>query len=179
MSLTLATIITALLLLALGVPLLVGHSQTIALLKAFPRSRRAAYVLFSAGAAWFLYEVAHLSVADFGEYRVYLFIAFAAIAVLAFKCVPDFLAVRGLSAVILMGATPLLQAAYMQYDKPLRLFMVAFVYVALTVAIWLAAQPWRMRDFLGWVFAQPARTRVIGGCLAGYGLLLTVISFTY
>lgn len=179
MSLLAATLIPGLLLLALGIPLLLNNSAWTASLKRFPRSRRATYVFFTAGAAWFLYAVWHLSPADFGDYRTYLFIGFAAIAVLSFKCVPDFLAVRGLSALILMAAMPLLDAAYMEYDKPQRLFMVTLVYVAIALAIWLGAQPWRLRDFLGWLLARPQRTRAFGGALAAYGLVLAVMAFTY
>jgi hypothetical protein len=179
MSLTVATLIPGILLVLLGVPLLLNHSGYSALLKAFPRSTRAAYLFFGVGAAWFLYAIWHLSPADFGEYRTYLFFGFLAVAVLSFRCVPDFLAVRGLAAIVLMGATPLLQAAYMEYEKPQRLLMVSFVYLALSAAIWLGAQPWRMRDFLGWVLAQPGRARGFGGVLAGYGMILSIVAFTY
>lgn len=179
MSLTLATLIPGLLLLGIGVPLLLNNSAWTTALKQFPRSQRAAYVFFGAGAAWFLYAVWHLSAADFGDYRGYLFVGFAAVAALSFKAVPDFLAVRGLAAVILMGAMPLLDAAYMEYDKPQRLLMVTLVYLAIALAIWLGAQPWRMRDFLNWLFARPQRTRGLGGVLAAYGLLLAAVAFTY
>lgn len=179
MSLTVATLIPGILLLVLGLPLLINHSGYVAALKAFPRSTAAAYVLFGAGAAWFLYGIWNLSPADFGEYRHYLFVGFLVIAVLAFKCVPDFLAVRGLATVILVGAMPLLDAAYMHFDKPQRLLMVTLVYLALAAAIWLSAQPWRMRDFLGWLFARPGRTRGLGGVLAAYGLVLAIVAFTY
>lgn len=179
MSLTVATLIPGILLLVLGLPLLINHSGYVAALKAFPRSTAAAYVLFGAGAAWFLYGIWNLSPADFGEYRHYLFAGFLVIAVLAFKCVPDFLAVRGLATVILVGAMPLLDAAYMHFDKPQRLLMVTLVYLALAAAIWLSAQPWRMRDFLGWLFARPGRTRGLGGVLAAYGLVLAIVAFTY
>jgi len=179
MSLTFATLMPGLLLLALGMPLLLNSSGYTAMLKTFPRSTTAAYVFFSAGAAWFLYAIWHLSPADFGDYRTYLFIGFLIVAVLSFKCVPDFLAVRGLATVILMGAMPLLDAAYMEYDKPQRLFMVSVVYVAIAAAIWLGAQPWRLRDFFSWLFAQPARGRTLGAAIAGYGLLLSIAAFTY
>lgn len=179
MSLTLATLIPGLLLVALGVPLLLNHSGYAAVLKSFPRSTAAAYLFFGAGAAWFLYHIWHLSPADFGDYRKYLFVGFLAVAVLSFKCVPDFLAVRGLATVLLLGAMPLLDAAYMEYDKPQRLFMVSAVYLALTAALWLGAQPWRLRDFFAWLFAQPGRARGVGAALAGYGLLLTIVAFTY
>lgn len=179
MSLTVATLVPGVLLLLLGVPLMLNHTGYTAMLKSFPRSTSAAYVLFGAGAAWFLYAIWHLSPADFGEYRSYLFIGFLLVAVLSFKCVPDFLAVRGLATIVLMGAMPLLDAAYMEYDKPQRLLMVSLVYLALSAAIWLGAQPWRMRDFFSWLFAQPGRTRGVGGALAGYGLLLSIVAFTY
>lgn len=179
MSLLLATLIPGLVLLGLGMPLLTNNSAYATLLKRFPRSQRAAFVFFGAGAAWFLYAVWHLSQADFGDYRGYLFVGFAAIAVLSFKCVPDFLAVRGLSALILMAAMPLLDAAYMEYDKPQRLLMVSLVYLAIALAIWLGAQPWRLRDFFTWLFARAERTRLLGGALAGYGLLLAAVAFTY
>lgn len=179
MSLSLATLIPGLLLLALGVPLLMNHSGYTAMLKSFPRSTAAAYVFFTIGAAWFLYAIWHLSSADFGDYRTYLFVGFLAVAVLSFRCVPDFLAVRGLCTIVLMGAMPLLDAAYMEYDKPQRLFLVTAVYLALSAAIWLGAQPWRLRDFFGWLFARPGRTRGLGGVLAGYGILLTFVAFTY
>ena len=179
MSLTLATLIPGLLLVALGLPLLMNHSGFTAVLRRFPRSTVAAYVLFGVGAAWFLYQIWHLSPADFGEYRTYLFFGFLIVAILSFKCVPDFLAVRGLATILLLGAMPLLEAAYMEYDKPQRLLMVTLVYVAIASAVWLGAQPWRMRDFLGWLLAQPGRVRGFGGALAGYGLLLSIVAFTY
>ncbi len=179
MSLTVATLIPALLLLALGAALVSGHSTVTAGLKAFPRSSSAAVVLFGVGALWFLKEVWHLSPADFGEYRTFLAIGFAAVALLSFKYVPDFLAVRGLAVLVLMGAMPLLGAAYMHYEHPQRLFMVSAVYVAIALAIYLGASPFRMRDFLEWLFQRPARGRVLGGILAGYGLLLAIVAFTY
>ena len=179
MSLTLATLLPAVLLLTLGVPLLMNHSGFVAALKALPRSTSAAYVFFTAGAAWFLHAIWNLSPADFGDYRHWLFVGFLVVAVLAFKCVPDFLAVRGICILVLMGAMPLLDAAYMEYEKPQRLVMVSLVYAALAAAIWIGAQPWRLRDFFGWLFARPARVRGVGGACTGCGLLLAMVAFTY
>jgi hypothetical protein len=179
MSLTVATLIPGLLLLALGLPLLLNHAGFAAMLRSFPRSKAAAYVFFSSGAAWFLYAIWHLSPADFGEYRTYLFIGFAAVAVLAFKCVPDFLAVRGLAAVILMGAMPLLDAGFMNFEHAQIVFYKIAVYIAIAAAIWLGAQPWRLRDSLTWLLARPERTRGVGGALTGYGITLAIVAFTY
>lgn len=179
MSLTTATLVTGLLLLGLGAPLLLNHAGYAAVLKSFPRSRAAAYVFFSAGAAWFLYNIWHLSPADFGEYRYYLFAGFTAVAVLAFRCVPDFLAVRGLATLILMGAMPLLDAGFMNFEHTRIVLYKIAIYLAIITAIWLGAQPWRLRDFLTWLFARPGRARGVGGALTGYGVLLAIVAFTY
>jgi hypothetical protein len=178
MSLFTATLVFGLILVAMGMPLLIDHAASTAAIKAFPRSTSVGYIVFSAGAAWFLYNIWNLSKADFGEYRTILFIGFAAVAVLAFKCVPDFLGVRGACALVLIGAMPFLDAAFMEYDRPQRLFMVGFVYAALALAIWLGAQPWRLRDFFNWLFARPARSRGLGGFLVAYGFLLCGVAFT-
>lgn len=179
MSLLLATLLPGLLLLALGVPLLLNHAGVIALLKATPRSTGAALVFFGAGALWFLWIILNLSPADFGDYKLWLAVGFALIAVLSFKCVPDFLAVRGLCVLMLIAAEPLLGAAYMEYAHPQRLFMVSAVYVGIVLALWLGASPFRLRDFFEWLFARPGRTRAVGAALAAYGLLLAVVAFTY
>jgi hypothetical protein len=177
MSLFAASLIPGLILIVVGVPLLLDLAGVKAAIKAFPRSTSAGYLVFGAAAAWFLYNILHLSNADFGEYRYYLFAGFAAVAVLAFKCVPDFLGVRGASALVLIGAAPFLDAAYMEYGHPPRLFMVSFVYVAIAFAIWLGAQPWRLRDFFSWLFARPLRSRGLGGIFLAYGIVLCVAAF--
>jgi hypothetical protein len=172
MSLFASSLIPGLMLIALGLPLLLDVSGVTAAIKAFPRSATAGYIVFGAAAAWFLFNILHLSDADFGEYRYYLFAGFAAVAILSFKCVPDFLGVRGASALVLIGASPFLDSAYMEYGHPARLFMVSFVYVAIALAIWLGAQPWRLRDFFSWLFARRVRSRGLGGLFLAYGILL-------
>jgi hypothetical protein len=179
MSLLLATLLPGLLLVALSVPLLAGHTGFAAALKAFPRSSAAANVFFGAGAAWFLWVIAHLGKADLIVDRPYMLGGFAVLAVLSLIYMREFLAVRGLAVLVLLGAMPLLDAAYMEYDHPQRLLIVTPVFVAVALAIWLGASPFRLRDFFEWLFARPGRPRAVGGAALGYGLLLTVVAFTY
>jgi hypothetical protein len=172
MPLYASSLIPGVLLIAFGLPLALDISGFKVALRAFPRSESLGYVVFGAASAWFLYNILHLSDADFGEYRYFLFAGFGAVAILSFKCVPDFLGVRGACALVLIGASPFLQSAFMEYGHPARLFMVSLVYVALVLAIWLGVQPWRLRDFLNWLFAQPARSRGLGSLLVAYGVVL-------
>ena len=179
MSLLTAHLISGLVLLALGVPLLIGSKTAAASLKAMPRSPVATALFFGTAAVWFLYLVWHLSPADFGEYRIPLFIGFALIAVLSLKYAADFLAVRGLCALMILAAVPLLGSAYMKYDQPQRLLMVTVIYIGIALALWLAVQPYRVRDFLEWLFRTAGRSRLFGTVLAGCGLALVAIGFTF
>jgi hypothetical protein len=179
MSLTLATLLPGILFIALGSLFLINNSLIRSLFESLPRSQVAAGVFFGGGAIWFLYNVWNLSEADFGEYHVALFVGFAAVAVLAFYYVPDFLAVRGLAILALLSAMPLLDAAYGEFQFGQRRFMVTAVYIFIALGIYLGAVPFRLRDFFQWHFATTTRPRVLGGTLVTYGCVLAVVAFTY
>ena len=84
MSLTAATLVTSILFLVMGLALSIPSTAVLSMLKGFPRSTMASLVLLGAGTLGFLYRVAHLSPADFGDYRNFLLFAFATLAVLAY-----------------------------------------------------------------------------------------------
>ena len=181
MSLFLATLLPGLFLALLGFLLSLNLPLVVATLKGLPRSSVASLVLFGGGVLWFLVLVATMGEADriFGSSNAPWVIGFAALGVLSMKYVPDFLAVRGLSMLVLLAAWPLLHAAFMEYEVPQRLFMVTFVFVAIVAALYLAAVPYRLRDFFQWLFARPARARAMGRGLLGYGIVLIVVALTY
>lgn len=143
------------------------------------RSKTAAIALFGPASLWFLWHVANLSRADFGDYKQYLLLGFSAVAIGSFFVVRDFLAPRGLAVLMLLGARPLLDAAYMQYHYPQRLLLVVVVYMGIALGMWVGASPFRMRDFYTWLYAKEGRTRLVGLSVALYGLVLIIASLTY
>jgi len=185
MTLTLATLITGLLLTLLGVIFLLPSSAIVTSVKRFPRSRSAAYVLFGLGAAWFLFRIWHLSAADFGQYRKILFCFFAAVTAGAFFVVPDFLAVRGACVLVLLGAGNLLEPGFMNWDYgELTDFGAIYVYklvvfTAVALVIYLGAAPFRLRDFLEWLYRKPGRAQWAGGVLAVGGVLVMLTTLAY
>jgi hypothetical protein len=179
MSLFLATLLPGLLLAALGGFLCWPGAGPAA--KALPRSQQAAWALFGLGALWFMWRLSRAGEADliFFQAPAPVMIAFGVLAVLAFIYTPDFLAVRGLAVLILLGAEPLLNAAYMEWEHPQRLLMVTAVYAALAAALYLAAYPYRLRDWFDWLFRTAARPRIVGGVILVYGLATAAAAFTY
>ena len=181
MTLFLATLLPGLFLALLGVLLLWNGPRVGSAARALPRSPGAAWLFFGAGAVLFLLRVSRLGEADliFFQTPTVVMIAFGALAVLAFLYTPDFLAVRGLCILMLLVAEPLLYAAYMEWSHPWRRLMVAEVYVALGLVPYLAAAPYRLRDFFEWLFKQPARPRLIGTVLLAFGLATVASAFSY
>lgn len=181
MSLFLATLLPGVFLALLGGLLLWNHPQVERFARALPRSQPASWFLFGAGALWFMWRLSRVGEADliFVEKPLPLMLAFGALAVAAFIYTPDFLAVRGLSVLMLLAAEPLLYSAYMEWTHPQRLLMVSAVYLGLAAAIYLAAVPYRLRDFFEWLYRTPARARVLGGLFFAYGLATSAAAFTY
>ena len=181
MSLLLATLLPGLFLVLLGALLFWNHSVVASVARALPRSSIAAWVFFGASAVWFIWRLSHLGESDLIFFKTPqpVMIAFALLAVLAIFFTPDFLAVRGLSVLMLLAAEPLLYSAYMEYHHPQRLLMVSAVYIGLGLALYLAAAPYRLRDFFEWLFRLPSRPRVIGAIILGYGLATAAAAFTY
>lgn len=181
MSLFLATLLPGLFIALLGGILLANNSLVSSTAKALPRSSRAALVFFGAGAALFLWRCSSLTESDLIFFKTpgLVMAAFGLLAVLSFIYTPDFLAVRGLCVLVLLAAEPLLYAAYMEYQHPQRLLMVTAVYLALALSLYLAAAPYRLRDFFEWLFQRPSRPRLVGAVLFSYGLATAAAAFTY
>jgi len=181
MSLFLATLLPGLFLAALGILLLWNNPMVGSMARSLPRSNRAAWLFFGAAAAWFLLRISHLGESDLIFFKTPqpVMLGFGVLALLAFFYTPDFLSVRGLSVLMLLVAEPLLYAAYMEYQYPQRLLMVTAVYIGIALALYLAAAPYRLRDFFEWLFFRPARPRVLGAIVLVYGLVTAAAAFTY
>jgi hypothetical protein len=177
MSLLLAQLLVGLALIALGGALAADTPLIRAGLRALPRSSAAAYMLFGGAAAWFVFLVFNMSDADLivPAPKSYYAGAFAILAVLAFFNVAEFLAVRGLAALILLAAGPLLAAGFGHYGLAL-VYKIA-VYLALTAALGLAGQPWRLRDAIDWLQRVPGRARRVGAAFAASGLVVLGAAF--
>jgi hypothetical protein len=181
MNLTLftATIIPGICLILAGGLLFWNDNSVSSITKRLPRSRRFTLLAFGLGSIWFIYKVSHLGEADFGNHRNLLMGIFAIIAALSYFFVPDFLAVRGVCIIWLLAAMEMLSSAFGLYDVSSRLFLTVFAYLLIVLSIYLAVAPYRARDFLEWLFKRASRPKLFGAVLLAYGLILSVVAFTY
>ncbi len=173
-----ALVVTGALLAATGLVLLAGGSRLAAPLQKAIRSQTLAVLLMGGATVWFLFKIAHLGEADFGRYRQIIFVLFATVGAASFFVLPDFLAVRGLAVLVLLTAQEvILKASFFHYSWP-QLLLNGFTYLAILAALWLGASPFRMRDFLQWLFRRRQRSVLLGTGLLLYGGTLMGAAFT-
>jgi len=173
------TLETALIL--VGLLLIIGHvvalvlpQQTQAWLKEFPRSSFAGILLLVIAAGWFYWLVTHMDLGEFDKFRRALMIGTPIAAVLTGLYVQEFLAVRSLGMIVLLGAEALLEAAWLRPEMS-RLWLVSLVYVWLTAALFWVGMPYTLRDQIAWISASATRWRI--GAIIGivYGVILIAV----
>lgn len=179
LSLTQSTLFFGLILLAAGGSLLLKYSSVSAMARSFPRSDQAGKVLMILAMAWTGWKVWHLGSMDYGDYKQYILIGFGILGALSFKYASDFLSVRASTILYLFFADMLVNSAWMQYDKPLRLLLVFPVYAGIALSLYLAYAPYRLRDFFTLIFAQPSRAKGLAALVAVYGLVLSGVAFSF
>ena len=156
---------------------LVQPAKFAAALRKFPRSEIWGFILMPLGTVWFLYNLKQDQIADFAAFKPIMFIGFSIVGFGACVFVRDFLAVRGLTVVVLLLAHLILNTIRW-VDTSWRLVVTTWAYLWVVAAIWFAISPWRLRDFIGWLTASERRTRI--GCAGRmiFGLLVAVIGMT-
>jgi len=178
MNLFTVTFITGIFFLGLGLFFASLPAFAAATLRAFGRSKLMAVLFFGGALVWFLYEISLLGAADFGAYKPWLFGIFGLSGLAAFYYIPDFLAVRGFCALVLLSSRVCLDAAYAQ-PQASRLVLVSGVYMMVILSFYGGAYPYRLRDFATWASQAPLRLRLLGAGLMSYGAALWIIAFNY
>jgi hypothetical protein len=151
--------------------------QFAAAMRKFPRSLPWGYLLTLGGACWFIWNVKQESLADFESIKPVLFTLFIGVALGSCVFVQDFLAVRGLSIVLLLLGKLMVDSERWAGTE-WRLVIAAWAYVMVLAGMWFTISPWKLRDLIYWATANPSRTRLLTGVKSAFGLFVAVLGFT-
>lgn len=142
----------------------------------FPRNTPLGFPLILAATGWFLYYVQQENVADFTSFKPLLYGVFTLVGVGSCFFLQDFLPVRGVAVLMLLGAKLIVDSARW-VDSDWRLVPVTWAYIWVFMGMWLTISPWRLRDIINWVTATDGRTRIISGLRVAFGLFVAVLGF--
>jgi hypothetical protein len=171
-------------LLFLGIVMIAAHGLALvqpeavkAGLKAFPRSQFWGGLLLLTAGIWFWWLIATMDLGEFSNWRGILKIGTPIAVALTWAYVQEFLAVRALGMVVLLGSEALLEAAWMRPEGA-RLWMVTLVYVWITLALFWVGMPYTLRNQIDYICAN--RNRWVGATALGvaYGVVLLISRLT-
>jgi multisubunit Na+/H+ antiporter MnhG subunit len=146
-------------------------------MKKFPRSRLAGVVLLTICLVWTLWLVATIQMGEFASFRRPLLIALPIGYVLTLFFVDEFLAIRALGILCLLAAEPLLDAAFLRYEKS-RLLVTVFAYLLIIAGLFWVAIPYVLRDQINWSARSAFRWRCLHALALAYGVVILGFTFT-
>lgn len=170
--------------LVIGVLLVAVHAFALAapgtvtpFLRAFPRSRALGTALLILGAVWAFWLVQTMDLGEFARLRRYLLILVPIGAVLTWRFVDEFLAVRALGILALLAADVPLDAAFLRPEVS-RLLLVTLAYAWIFAGLFLVGMPYILRDLVAWILNRPAHYRKAAILGVAYGAALVVCAVT-
>jgi len=167
--------------LAVGFLLLLSHlpglfapAGTARLLRAFPRDLAAGIALVLAATVWAVWLALTIDLGEFSSLRVPITLVALVLGGLMLVFSREYLAVRGLSALLLLGANVLLDAAFLR-DEPSKLVVVVLAYVWIIIALLFLFSPYRLRDAIVWATGNAGRIRFLSALGAVFGTVLIAL----
>lgn len=143
--------------------------------RVFPRSRKWGVGLLLVAAVWSLFLVKHMDMGEFFNWRGRLVMLVPVTFVVVVVYVPEFLAVRSLGALLLLAASPVLHAAFLQPQMS-RLLLPVLAYAWIIAGMFFIGMPYLLRDWIDWLTAKPARWKLASLAGAAYGAAMLVLA---
>jgi hypothetical protein len=177
LSLQTAGLIAGLFLLLVGVPGLIKPELSRGFAQRLPRSRVVVFAFLTVDLFWSLWLLATMEMGEFSGFRRPLLIILPIGFLLVLRFVDEFLAVRALGIFFLLGAEPLLDAAFFR-TEPSRLLVTGFAYLLIVIGLFWVAMPYLLRDQINWSARTPGRWRLTHGLALLYATAILACHVT-
>jgi hypothetical protein len=177
LSLQTAGLIAGLFLLLVSLPGLIKPELARGFAQRLPRSRVAGFVLLTIDLFWILWLLATMEMGEFSSFRRPLLIILPIGFFLVLRFVDEFLAVRALGILFLLGAEPLLDAAFFRTEET-RLLVTVFAYLLIVIGLFWVTMPYLLRDQINWSARTPWRWRLMHGLFLLYGAAILAFAVT-
>ena len=137
-----------------------NYEQAVSWWRTFPRSEPIGGVLLVLATVWAAWLAGTMNLMEYTRFRPLFVLAAVALGVTSWLYVREFIAVRALGVLLLLGANILLDACFLREDK-LRLIAVGYAYVLIVKGMCMVGAPYLLRDAIDWAFASPFRGKLL------------------
>jgi hypothetical protein len=118
-----------------------------------------------------------MEMGEFSTFRKPLLIILPIGFLLVLRFVDEFLAVRALGILFLLGAEPLLDAAFFRNENS-RLLVTVFAYLLIVLGLFWVTMPYLLRDQINWSARTTGRWRLTHALVLLYGMAILACAFT-
>lgn len=178
MSLRGAGLLVGILLLASHLYAAFNYAQLSAWLKRAPRDKTLGIVLLSVDLVLALVQMAAMDMGEFEKIRRIALVLLPVVYVLMILYVDEFLTARALGILLLLAATPVLNAAFLELPVT-RLLLPALAYVWIVAGMFWVGMPYLLRDQINWVTASESRWKALAWSGAGYGAAILICALAF
>jgi multisubunit Na+/H+ antiporter MnhG subunit len=147
-------------------------------LKSIPRSKPLGTLLLVIATVWSFWLISTIDLGEFSNWRDRLKVIIPVAAALTYLYADEFLTARGLGMIVLLGAEPLLESAFLRPEIT-RLFLVTLVYIWIVFALFWIGSPYTLRDQINWIIGSEKRWKLAAFAGLAYGALLLLLPATY
>ena len=154
------------------------YDRAVVWCRKFPRSEAWGGGLLAVATAWAAWLAGTMNLMEYTRFRPLFVLAAVALGVTSWLYVREFIAVRALGILFLLGANILLDACFLREDTA-RLVVVGYAYFMVVGGMFMVGAPYLLRDLIDWYFANPFRGKLLlalemvsGLVLLGLGLFL-------
>jgi len=173
LSLRSAGLIVGLLLVASHAYAFFNYHQLRPALKEAPRNKRLGTILLAVALAWSLLLVSSMDMGEFWRVRRIALVLLPVTFGLMLAYVDEFLTARALGILLLLAASPVLNAAFLE-DPKSRVLLPILAYLWILLGMFWVGMPYLFRDHLGWATATEARWKKLSLGGLAYGMVVLV-----
>lgn len=131
--------------------------------------------LFLIVTGWTLWLTYEIDLMEYTAYRQTLLVILFALAFFVLFHAREYLSVRALAVLLLLGANVMLDSAFLD-DRAVKYPFVLLAYIHITLAMVIAGMPYLFRDSMKFLYAQPKRMRALLSASCFLGVVLLALS---
>ncbi len=139
--------------------------------RGFPRGDGLGGVLLALATGWSAWLAGTINLMEYTRFRPLFVLGVVGLGVTSWLYVREFIAVRSLGILFLLGGDVMLDAAFLRQDTA-RLVVVSFAYLIILEGMVMVGAPYLLRDAIDWGLATSRRGKFLLSAGLLFGLVL-------